>query len=308
MFKKVHVIVNPASGHPQPILRTLNNVFHPADIDWNVSITRRSGDVRRFARDAATAGVDAVAIYGGDGSVMEAASGLMGSKVPLGILPGGTANCMANELGIPIPLDKACRLINSESSKVRTVDLGQSGDRYFALRIGAGHSAEEVKGADRNLKDKFGPMAYWISSIKALRQPTISHYLLDLDGEQVESEGLTCLIANSGNLGAPGLSFSSDIDVSDGLLDVLVIRNKDIDSVISLLNSVAGHQADTLSLPHWKAKEVTLVADPPQAVQGDGEIWGETPISARVVPEAVRVIVPGETMTNEPAKLPLRHA
>lgn len=297
MIKRVHVIVNPAAGQPQPILRTLNDVFREAGTAWGVSITTRPGDARLFAQEAAATGVDAVAIYGGDGSVMEAASGLLGSGIPLAILPGGTANAMAGELGIPTSLDKSCRLISSESTTVRAIDVGQSSDRYFVLRIGVGESAEEVRGADRGLKDSLGFLAYWISTIQALREPKISRYVLDLDGEQVEIEGLTCIIANSGNLGLPGLSLASDIDVTDGLLDVLVVRNADIDSFMSLVNSVADAKADALAMPHWKAREVSLFADPPQAVQGDGELWGETPVTANVLHQAARVIVPDQTTT-----------
>jgi diacylglycerol kinase family enzyme len=67
MAKRVHIIVNPASGQPQPVLHTLNSVFHPAGIDWDVFITKQSGDAQRYAQEAVEAGVDVVAANGGDG-------------------------------------------------------------------------------------------------------------------------------------------------------------------------------------------------------------------------------------------------
>jgi diacylglycerol kinase family enzyme len=76
-FKRVHVIVNPASGKDQPILKTLNNVFHSAGIDWDIYVTKKGGDARRLAAEAAQAGADAVAVYGGDGTVAKAAGNVI---------------------------------------------------------------------------------------------------------------------------------------------------------------------------------------------------------------------------------------
>ena len=89
-YKKVHVIINPAAGHDEPILNVLNHVFHPAGVEWDNSLTHQSGDATRLAAEAAASGVDLVAAYGGDGTQMEVANGLMGTGVPQAILPGGT--------------------------------------------------------------------------------------------------------------------------------------------------------------------------------------------------------------------------
>src|SRR5512134_1855301 len=116
MGSHVHVIINPGSGQPKPILHTLNAVFRPRDIEWDISLTRKSGDAERFARQAAENGADIVAAYGGDGTVMEVARGLMGLETPLAIFPGGTANLMAVELGIPKDLAKAVAVAADEDA------------------------------------------------------------------------------------------------------------------------------------------------------------------------------------------------
>src|SRR5258708_35994489 len=90
MYKRIHVIVNPAAGRDVPILGTLNKVFGDAGIDWDIFVTKEAGDARRLAKEAVAAGADAVAVNGGDGTLTEVASGLRGSNVPLAILPGGT--------------------------------------------------------------------------------------------------------------------------------------------------------------------------------------------------------------------------
>jgi len=292
MSRRIQVIINPAAGQDEPILMTFNSVFQAAGVDWDVSITKQAGDARRLAQQAVAAGVDVVGVYGGDGTVKEAASGVMGSPVPLAIFPGGTGNVMSVELGIPDDLAGACALPCGDDIAIRTVDMGQVGNEYFLLRLGIGLEAAMVEGADREMKARMGNLAYILSAFQALREPQIARYNLTLDGRQVESEGITCIIANSGNVGVAGLSLVSTIRVDDGLLDVIVIRKADLSSLLALAASVVRGDEAAEPLQHWRAREVAVATDPPQTVQADGEILGRTPVRAKIIPQAVRIIVP----------------
>ena len=296
MSRRIQVIINPAAGQDEPILMTFNSVFQAAGVDWDVSITKQAGDARRLAQQAVAAGVDVVGVYGGDGTVKEAASGVMGSPVPLAIFPGGTGNVMSVELGIPDDLAGACALPCAlpcgDDIAIRAVDMGQVGDEYFLLRLGIGLEAAMVEGADREMKARMGNLAYILSAFQALREPQIARYNLTLDGRQVESEGITCIIANSGNVGVAGLSLVSTIRVDDGLLDVIVIRKADLSSLLALAASVVRGDEAAEPLQHWRAREVAVATDPPQTVQADGEILGRTPVRAKIIPQAVRIIVP----------------
>src|SRR5512139_1023660 len=156
-YPRIHVIINPAAGHDEPILNVLNDVFHPAGVEWDISITHKFGDATRLAKEAVEMGVDLVAGYGGDGTQMEVANGLLGSGIPLAILPGGTGNAMARDLNIPINLKQAAELIVF-SSKRRAVDLARIGDRVFMLRAYAGVKSQDA--ASREDKDKLGQLAY----------------------------------------------------------------------------------------------------------------------------------------------------
>ena len=117
--KHIHIVVNPASGKNEPILNTVNDAFQPAAVSWNVSVTNAYGDAAKQAREAAASGADIVVAYGGDGTVMEVVNGLMGTGVPLGILPGGTGNVLSNELYIPQTLADAAAVIVDEGSQIR---------------------------------------------------------------------------------------------------------------------------------------------------------------------------------------------
>jgi YegS/Rv2252/BmrU family lipid kinase len=292
MARKIHVIVNPASGQPQPILHTLNSIFYPLGIDWEVFITKQSGDAERYARQAAAAGVDVVAAFGGDGTVMEAARGLFGSETPLAILPGGTANLMSVELGIPKNLAQAAAIAADPKSRVRVVDAGLFGDKtYFLLRVSLGFGARKVEIADRDLKDRYGVLAYSIGALKALTQTQLANYRLTLDGQSYETQGVTCLVDNAGNIGFAGLGLKS-ILVDDGLLDVIVVRDARVKSFIAIGAGIGGAKLNPEYIQHWQAREISIEADPPQPVVIDGELAGQTPVSVRVVPGLVRVLTP----------------
>jgi YegS/Rv2252/BmrU family lipid kinase len=287
--RRVHVIVNPASGQPKPILHTLNAVFGKQGVEWDVFITKASGDAQRFTKAAVAAGVDAVAVFGGDGTVMEVAKALHNTPLPMAILPGGTANLLSVELGIPKDLNQAATIAALSDSPVRAVDMGKIGDDYFILRVGLGFPALKVKYADRKLKNRFGILAYSIAGMKAIKDTQKVKYSLNLDGQSYEVEGLACLIDNAGNMGVRSVTHSRQVSVDDGLLDVLVVRDS---ALIALLTTGAmGDQPREQLFYHWQARQISVNAEPVQPIQVDGEIGWQTPVAISVIPGAVRVLV-----------------
>ncbi len=289
----IPVIVNPASGTEQPILYHLNQLFSEHDAKWELFVTKGPGDARRMARRSVAAGATVVAVYGGDGTVMEVASGLRGSDVPLVILPGGTANVMALELGVAQNWREAADLLFNEDAPTRSIDIGRVDGHDFILRVGIGAEATMVESTSRESKDRFGVLAYIASALKTLNEDQLAHYKLTFDGEEVECEGLTCMIANSGNLGLPDVKVVSTIDISDGFLDVVVFSSSELQDILSVASSVV-FSADHLpqELHHWQVREVTIEANPPQLVQADGEMLGPTPVSIHVLPDAVQIRIP----------------
>jgi YegS/Rv2252/BmrU family lipid kinase len=293
MSKRIHVVINPAAGQPEPILHILNSVFRQADVQWDVSITHEFGDATRLARQAAQGEADIVVTYGGDGTVMEVANGLVGTKAALGVVPGGTGNVLSIELDIPQASDEAAQLLVSPDSQTQKVDVGRSGEKVFLLRAYVGFDAQRIELTTREMRDRYGRMAYLIAALKAIPEAKAIRYRLTLDNEDVECEGFTCIVQNAGNMGVPGLSLVPDVSISDGLLDMVVIHGLDPLSLASALGSIADTPLDPNRFHHWQAREITIATDSPQAVIGDGEAWGETPITMKVLPGAVRVIGPG---------------
>jgi diacylglycerol kinase family enzyme len=107
-----------------------------------------------------------------------------------------------------------------------------------------------------------------------------------------------CIVANSGSLGLPGWSLTRAVDVSDGLLDVIMIQSVDLNALLAVAASAIGAAQP---LDHWQARDITVEAHPPQTVECDGEIIEPTPFSASVLPQAIRVLVPDPSAAANPA-------
>ena len=292
--KNIRIIFNPAAGKREPALSIINASMKEAGIKWEASITHQAGDATRFAKAAVKEGIDALAVYGGDGTLAEAISGLIGSEVPVVILPGGSANVMATELGIPADLGEACAILGHRPIRTRTIDVGQFDKRYFITGVSLGFEADVVKGADRQTKNKIGILAYLLSAARALKITKKAVYHLKIDGQEHQVQGLTCLIANTGNLGFSTISFDKHIDVGDGFLDVVVLRKANLSLLrLAVVTLLKRERPDDLELvEHWQGKDISVSASPRQMIQSDGELLEKLPLHIKVVPGAIRVVVP----------------
>jgi diacylglycerol kinase (ATP) len=291
--RSAHVIINPAAGQEQPVLGMLNSIFRDHGIDWEAFVTRDAGDARRYARKSAEEGIDIVMACGGDGTIMEAASGLRGTGVPLGIIPCGTANVMAIDLAVPADLRQAIILAAEGRNILRGVDMGQINNNEFLLRVGIGMEARMVIETERESKARWGNLAYLVTALNQLPELDVARYILNLDGLHIEVDGISMMIANSVNMGVPGLNLVQNTDVGDGLLDVIIIRRVDLPSFVAIAtNTLLNLPEEPEPILHWQAREIKVQTLPPQPAQADGEAISDTPLTARVIPKAVHIICP----------------
>jgi len=154
-----------------------------------------------------------------------------------------------------------------------------------------GLEARIVESTDRSQKDRFGMLAYGLSAINVLGRAPLVRYLLELDGQTIQAEGVTCIVLNVDNINIPSLSKIPPWP-RKGLLDVLLVTKTDLLALISLAATVAGAGIDVNILSHWQARQISISADPPQPVQGDGDLLGETPIQVEAQTRSVSVIIP----------------
>jgi diacylglycerol kinase (ATP) len=294
-LSKIHVIINPAAGVERPILGLLNAEFAKAEVEWDARLTHKAGDARRLAQEALDAGCDMVAAHGGDGTVMEVAYALHGTDVPLAIFPGGTGNVMASELGIAYDLPTAVGLISNRQYNLRTVDMAETNQEYkFLLRTALGFEADMVNETTQEQKNRFGVLAYAFTALNKLRDLQPTHYSIKVDGKDYNAEGVSAMIANSGNVALGGMTLSKQVNVSDGLLDLLVFTNANLNTMISVTAAmVAG--ADTTERPdilHWQGREISIEAQPRQSITVDGDLIDTQKVEARILQGGVKVAVP----------------
>src|SRR5688500_2683474 len=173
--------------------------------------------------------------------------------------------------------------------------MGKVNDRLFLLRVGIGLEANMMKSADQEVKNRFGMLAYAFSAINEMRNLTPTDYRVRVDGELHAVEGVSCMIANSGNVAIGGLTLSKKIDISDGLLDVVIFRRADLAAMITVGAAVVSPNAEATESPqlkHYQGREIVVESDPPQTISIDGEVIEPVTLTASILPGAVNVVVP----------------
>jgi YegS/Rv2252/BmrU family lipid kinase len=291
-YKTIHVVINPAAGKGEPVLKYLADVCRAHEVEWDISITKKYGDATRQAKAALARGVDLVVGCGGDGTQHEIANAVMGTGKPMGILPGGTGNGYATEMGIPKDFRQAVEILCA-STNLRKVDVmqvsapTQLGDQYSIQRIYAGIEPEQQ--VSREQKNKYGTLAYALMTRKQLKESVDAPITLTIDGQRIETHGLKCYVANSAQ-GGKG-SIDRDFRVDDGLLDVFVISRNPM-SVIAAAERFFQIPSFNARLYYWRGRDITVECEPSKAVWADGEILGRTPINVKVLPGALSVVVP----------------
>ncbi|MEZ6003341.1 MAG: diacylglycerol kinase family lipid kinase [Planctomycetota bacterium] len=300
-IQKIQAIINPASGQPEPVLAGLNRAWGGGAVAWNVSITQDAGDGYRLARQAVEDGADAIAVYGGDGTVSEVAHALCGGRTPLAILPGGTGNAAAQELDIPLDLEAAARLAVDPNTRWGAVDLLKVRDRVSLLRIGIGFDAQTMNSATREWKDKLGWFAYPFAAIRELGNAEPGQVELVMDGEPYETPAFAVVLANVGRMGRAGARFPGDVNPSDGLMDVYVVRSMDLASLVTvakrlLAGKETGDAGPTDPLLHFQCKDIEVrTLGAPMPLHIDGDPCGETPICVETLAGALPVLLPAES-------------
>ena len=289
-YQKIHVIINPASGKDEPIINTLNDVFHQYGVDWTVSITKKYGDATEQATAAIANGVDLVVGYGGDGTQHEVANAVLssGGKALMGILPGGTGNGFAREMGIPKMLRPAVEVLCT-STKIRNIDVAQVGDQHFIQRLYVGIEPEEQ--TSREMKDRYGIFAYAISMARQRKNALQVTYRITIDGETYEFQAVKLYVVNSGMMGT-GLSITGKYAIDDGLLDAFVLDTVNTETISAAAARFLNLETEKSQKYYRQCREITIDTDPDQPVWSDGEYLGRTPITVKVLPGVLSIVVP----------------
>lgn len=259
--------------------------------------TAGRGDALRAARSAADDGFDTVVAAGGDGTVTEVVDGLAagGARARLGILPLGTGNDLARALAIPLDVDAAVATL-AEGNE-RTIDLievrASGAAPTLAANVAAGGFSGRVgEELTAEAKDRWGTLAYVLGAMKVL--PDLSGYRTTIawdDGEAQEIDALAVLVANGRSV-AGGRVVAPLASLEDGLLDVIVLRQGSLLDLAGVAARLAlGTFLESDAVDMRRARALHVESTPPMRFNVDGELLPEGPVTFRVVPHALRVIV-----------------
>lgn len=297
---KALIIHNPTAG-PRDIVRELQRVRRElTKHGWSVDIesTRSPGDGIRLARQAAGADLDVVWAAGGDGTVNEVTNGLVGSPTALGVLPIGTGNIWARQLHLPVytithPFRLREAALDQIRGQVRAIDVGRVNDRHFLLWAGVGFDAavtSEMEPRTRRTK-KLGALPYVIASFVLAREFSGVPTRIVMDGRMLRGRTILLLATNTQMYTYFNVTRRAKLD--DGLLDVFFFKGLGFSYILRhAANLFSGRHLRDPEVVQRQAREITVWSEQPMAVQMDGDPFGTTPVSVRVVPRALRILVP----------------
>lgn len=248
--------------------------------------TTATGDARRFAAEAVERGFRTVVAAGGDGTINEVVNGLAGSDVALGILPVGTMNVFANEMGLPANLARCWEIILA--GHTRTIDLARANEQYFVQLAGVGLDAQVVEATSWEAKKNFGPLSYVISAAQvAARKPP--HLVVEAEGRV--REGSFVLIGNGCYYGGP-LKFFQRARYDDGLLDVLIFKNLGYLDIARYLGTIIlGTHTELDDVEYFQTARAEVRSDQEVPVEVDGEVVARVPVVFRISSKKLKVLV-----------------
>ena len=296
-FERAVLIVNPVSGQARGLRlgQQLRRTLEEREVSCSLRVTNAMGDAERWARTAHADGFDLIVAVGGDGTVGEVVSGQARSshKVPIAVVPVGTANVVALALAMPFFTGMASDTILE--GRCLTFDVGHLPelDRYFFLMSAIGYPARVIQDSPRRLKNLFGIFTYLGAAIRnTLNLDEVRIFIEDETGTVREFTGNTILLSNIGKIGDINLKVTPDTCAHDGKFDLTVISSRSLwDLLAVLFRMLTWRQRPSPRVLHFQASRVVIATDPPVAVQIDGEHLGLTPLAAEVVPQGVQLIV-----------------
>ena len=294
--RKAVLISNPKTGRYVSKRKTIQQLVTDLEsrgLGVELKLTAGPGDAAKLAAQAASSGITDVIVAGGDGTINEAIQGLVGSKARLGILPRGTANVLARELGLPMNVDDALNVVAVGNS--RRIHFGVAIDettneqRHFVLMAGIGLDASVVRRVQPSLKKRIGKGAFWVSGLSHLATWNPREFKLEVDGETYNAT--FAAIGKAARYGGD-LMITPRARLDDPTFEICIIETFSRVQYLKLLSYAMreGMPHDKNGVRFIRTASVRALGDAP--VQVDGEVIGHLPMRFEISPHSMDVIVP----------------
>lgn len=297
LLMAIPVIANPAANSTRALAEIERiKSLRPAP---ELHLTDGIGSAKKIAQELAAAGHPIIGAAGGDGTVNEVINGLAqyrlenpreSSYAVLGILPVGTMNVMACELGLPArQLEASWDIIHS--GNISVIDLWKANDHFFAQLAGVGFDAEIVQQTTWEMKRRYGPLSYAISAAQVLTQEAV---MLSVEIENRPlMYGPIVLIGNGKLYGGPVPVFR-DASNTDGLLDVLIFHGRGPLEAMQLFHAIATNDyTECGDVDYLQVPSLRVTSSRPVPFQFDGELGASTPVEFKLAPFRLSVVCPG---------------
>ena len=294
---KTYVVLNPVAGVSEPgtVRERIESALLAHEFPFEIYETTggRDENIKQVVRDAVRRGFKLYVSAGGDGTLSSVIDGLVGSDLPLVIIPTGTWNALARALEIPLQVDPAIDLL-FQPHRIRTIDAMQVGQSYFVLSVSAGIGALAIKDVERKDKRRLGKLADLRRAIAELMEFRAYQFEVKIDGRLNRFRASELMVANTSILGLKALRLDPNIRMDDGKLNVCGIYANTLTEYLKLgLSMLRGDQERNWNMLCVEAlQEVEIHSRSKLPVQGDGEVIGQLPVTVKVRPKAIQVLTP----------------
>jgi len=294
---KTYVVLNPVAGISEPgtVRERIESALRAREIPFEIYATtgQRDEDIRRLVRYAVKRGFKLFVSAGGDGTLSNVIDGLIGTELPLVIIPTGTWNALARALDIPLQVDQAIDLIFQDHT-IQTIDAMQVGENYFVLSVSAGIGSLTMKNVERQDKRRLGKFADLRRAIAELLEFRAFRFEVKIDGKPRRFRASELMVANTSILGIKALQLDPSIRMDDGKLNVCCIYANSLTDYVKLgISMFRRDQKRNWNVLCVEARqEVEIRSRERLPAQGDGEFIGQLPITVKLRPKAIQILTP----------------
>jgi YegS/Rv2252/BmrU family lipid kinase len=293
------VVVNPISGWRfmrRVVLPIILSDYEKKGVECTTRQTRYVGHAARIVEREAAAH-DVVVVVGGDGTIAEVVRGMDGCPRPLAIIPCGTANVLALELGIPLNPFLAAQVVLT--GRKRLIDVGRINDRPFLLMVSAGIDAFVVHNLNHSIKRYLGKMAYVLTGMASLFSYRARRVRVTIESGNIQDRGYFAIVANSRRYGGR-FSVEPEAAIDDGVLNVLLFKKPSVLDTLGLLFGVlTGTHKSMRDVVAYRAESVVMSSRRKIYMQTDGDKVPFTRAKISVERRSLSVLVPRRARPSE---------
>jgi diacylglycerol kinase (ATP) len=288
------IIANPLVGidkEKRKIIEAIASHIKKKGGSSDITYILKPGLGKKHSSRAVLEGYDAVFAAGGDGTVNDVASGLIGQKVPLGIIPLGTGNGLARGLGIPFDTDSLIRIF--DANKTISIDTGKIASHIFVSTAGIGFDANIAQDFNREKRAKRRVLDYFVLAVKNYFTKPAEKVILQIDGNEITRKIFALTISNTPQYGA-GAVIAPQANPANGRLIAVIIPKLSIFKAPGAIKKLFdGSVRDMKELEYHEFKSLRIQREKPGIFHVDGEVFsGDSTLQVTVHPVSLKVFVP----------------